>query len=385
MPWPVLRRAIELIADSNDPHPELVLYGGEPLMARELVERAVGLARTLEDRDRPLRIRLSTNGTLLDLDLVDLFDQNRVEVQLSFDGVSAAQNYRSPGTFEVLDRLLHVLKEKRPSFLRNRVRAAVTVSSAAVGYLASSVRYLSDLGVGEIGVTSLFSHDSGWTWESTETLDRELERIRSWCAWRLEETGQISFLPFRRYLDRSQEDPAKDGSICAVPGCSRLVVDVDGTLAPCLLVAPSITPPPPGPLAEALCRLDRGGVENPWHGPTVGRFETVCRSTGLFHGREHKYSLWGRCHDCVHRENCRPCPVATAWIPGNADPDRIPDHVCAFNRTLAAHRRRMPHTASGLELLRGEAPLPRALERLLARTSDRRDVALPGNRGDWPS
>ena len=157
--------------------------------------------------------------------------------------------------------------------------------------------------------------------------------------------------------------------ICTAPEGARLAVDVDGRLASCLLVAPSIAPAPPGPLAEDLALLTRGAIEDPWNEAILARFQTACRSTGLFHGREKKFSSWGRCLDCEFQDECRPCPVATAWIPGNADPDRIPDHLCAFNRTLAAHRLLMPPAATDLEKLRGEAPLPRALERLLARSS----------------
>ena len=368
MPWAVLRRAVELAAASTDPRPVLVLYGGEPLLARDLVERAVRLARELEDGRRPMSIRLSTNGTLLDLDLVDLLDAYRVEVQLSFDGVPAAQALRSPASFQVVDDLLRQLRVRRPSFLRDRVRAAVTVSSAAVGHLASSIRYLTAFGFGKVAVTPLYSHDPGWTEASTSTLDDQLDRIRRWCAWRLEETGQISFEPLVRRQEWVDPQPWGRDTVCVATDPSRLVVDVDGTLAPCLLAAPSIAPTPPSPLAEAVGRVVRGRVEDPWEEATVGRFEDTCRATGLFHGRDRKHSSWARCRDCEHHDACLPCPLATAWIPGNADPDRVPDHLCAFNRAIASHRSRMPTAATPLERIRGEAPLPRALERLLART-----------------
>lgn len=367
MPWVVLRRAVELVAASGDARPVLVLYGGEPLMARNLVERAVLLARKLEHADRPVSIRLPTNGTLLDLELVDFLDENKVEVQLSIDGIHAAQALRSPGSYSILDDLLHDLREHRPAFLRDRVRAAVTVSSAAVTHLSDSIEYLSGFGFGEVTMTPLFSDDPGWTDTCTETLDQELDIIRTRCAWRLQETGQISFLPLRRYRQGIQPHPGEGDTICTAPDGSRLTIDVDGSLAPCLLVAPSIAPDPPSPLAETLARLTRGAIEDPWNPTTLTGFQSDCRSTGLFHDREKKYASWGRCRDCEYRDDCRPCPVATAWIPGNTDPDRIPDHLCAFNRTLAAHRRRMPAAATDLEKLRGEAPLPRALQRLLDR------------------
>lgn len=77
--------------------------------------------------------------------------------------------------------------------------------------------------------------------------------------------------------------------------------------------------------------------------------------------RRDRYSSYGRCRDCEFVDECLVCPVASANIPGNTDPRRVPDSGCAFNRIVAACRRRFPPVASTEDLLKGNDPLPNAM------------------------
>ena len=49
---------------------------------------------------------------------------------------------------------------------------------------------------------------------------------------------------------------------------------------------------------------------------------------------------------------------ASVRLAGNADPDRVPDFVCAYNRTahLAERRKMMQQWADYLDTLRGTSP-----------------------------
>jgi len=369
MAWPVLRRATELTASSELRSTKLQFSGGEPLLARDLFIRALHLARRLEDSARPIDLRLMTNGLLLDDALIDVLDAFGVRVQLSFDGVEAAQGVRSPGSFRTLDQLVRRIREQRPRLVRERLRIAATVSSGTVAHLAESILYLVNLEVAEVSVTPVLHHDPGWTCQSTDLLDRELGTIRRWCAWSLEETGRLAFSPLRRHGNIDRPTKTADGPVCSVPACEHLTVDVDGRLAPCLLSARSYMPTPSSPLGRTLSNLNRGHIVDPWNLTTIARFVAAARKTGLFFGRQRLGEGGRPCGDCEYRDECRICPVSIAWIPKNSDPHRVPDHICAFNRTLAAHRKLMPEAPNGLDLLRGTAPVPRAVARLLGQTN----------------
>jgi len=368
MPWPVLRRAIDLLAESGHRQTILLLYGGEPLLAADLVRRGVEYARSRVGGPDRLTIRLPTNGLLLDDGVLAFLDRHRVHLQLSFDGVPDVQRLRSDAGVEVLPRLARTLRSRFPRLLRERARVAMTVSSATVERFAASVAFLLDLGFEDVAAGAIRTHDPRWTSDTTAELDRQLARIRRMCAPLVEEFGRVGFTPLARTRRSDPLHRDERADVCTVPGGERLFVDVDGRLAPCLMVAPSFAPSPPSPLAAALSECDRGDITQPWDPDVLDRFRQACRATGLFHDRRRKWSGLGQCADCEARHECLPCPVATAWIPGNADPHRVPDPLCAFTRLIAAHRARMPAVNTPYDVLMGTATPPRAVTRLIGRT-----------------
>jgi sulfatase maturation enzyme AslB (radical SAM superfamily) len=367
MRWPVLRRAVDLLTESGHRQTSLLLYGGEPLLAADLVRRGVEYARSRVGGPDRLTIRLPTNGLLLDDELLAFFDRHRVHLQLSFDGVPDVQRLRSEVSVEVLPRLAATLRSRFPGLLRERVRVAMTVSSATVGRFAASVASLIDLGFEDVAAGAVRTHDPGWTADTTAELDRQLARVRVLCTRRVEEVGRVGFTPLARTRTSDPRDRDERADVCAVPEGERLFVDVDGGLAPCLMLAPSFAPSSPSPLAAALSECDRGNLSRPWDDDVLERFRRCCRATGLFRDRDRKWSRLGQCSHCEARSECVPCPVATAWIPGNTEPYRVPDPVCAFTRLVAAHRARMPPLNTPYDVLMGTATPPRAVQRLIGR------------------
>ncbi|WP_018680875.1 FxsB family cyclophane-forming radical SAM/SPASM peptide maturase [Actinokineospora enzanensis] len=75
------------------PEVEVVLHGGEPLLVG--AERIGRCARLLRARVEPvarLRLRVQTNGTLLDRSMLEVFDRHGVRVGVSLDGTAAAHD-----------------------------------------------------------------------------------------------------------------------------------------------------------------------------------------------------------------------------------------------------------------------------------------------------
>jgi hypothetical protein len=60
------------------------------------------------------------------------------------------------------------------------------------------------------------------------------------------------------------------------------------------------------------------------------------------------------------------CPTSIGHIPGNTDPDRVPDNLCAYNLVSLAYKDRFPRQAGPLAFLSGRAPVPRFLRELRA-------------------
>ena len=97
------------------------------------------------------------------------------------------------------------------------------------------------------------------------------------------------------------------------------------------------------------------------------------RAAGIFHDKEEKHSSYGRCADCRHIATCGVCPASIGHIPGNTDPHRVPDLICAFNLVASKYRERFPRPPTVLEALSGRVraygPLGETQRRLRARLS----------------
>ncbi len=341
MPWPALRAAIDVLLAGDATEPELAFYGGEPLLELPLIRRALAY---LDDRAPPgvtPRLRLTTNGTLLDGRTVRLLALRRVLTFVSFDGVEAAQRLRGAGTFAGLDGLLLRLRRDYPGWLADDVTVAMTLSSANLDHLAASLRYLLERGVSSIQMSPLVTHDPGWSEASRETLDAQLGEAYAACREHFKRTGEMPFLPFRR--ERSARGRRRrEVPMCRIADGHAVLVDVDGEAVACALLARSWV----APVSELGRRAAEVARLGPVTGPDLPGRLAACRKAlaelRLFDHKERKRSPYAECSACGALHECRVCPLAIANQPGNDDPDAIPPLPCAFYSLAAKYKRRFP-------------------------------------------
>ena len=89
MSYEVGKKALDfLIANSGSRHNlEVDFFGGEPLMNFDVVKRLVAYARSVEkERGKHFRFTLTTNGVLIDDDVIDFANREMSNVVLSLDG-----------------------------------------------------------------------------------------------------------------------------------------------------------------------------------------------------------------------------------------------------------------------------------------------------------
>jgi len=89
MSFEVGKQALDfLIANSGDRHNlEVDFFGGEPLMNFDVVKQLVAYARSIEkEKGKNFRFTLTTNGLLIDDDVIDFANRECANVVLSLDG-----------------------------------------------------------------------------------------------------------------------------------------------------------------------------------------------------------------------------------------------------------------------------------------------------------
>lgn len=152
MPLDVAEKAIDFgLAHTTTGHLTLSFFGGEPLLEIEAMEAIVPYAeRRARETSHRLAFSISTNGTLLDERRLNLLRDHAFHVQVSMDGVPAAQNLTRP--YED-GRPSHddVAANLRQLVAENLLEQVVAViDPATVLCLRASYQYFAALGVREI-------------------------------------------------------------------------------------------------------------------------------------------------------------------------------------------------------------------------------------------
>lgn len=155
MPWEVARAGVDSLVDRRGRARELsvVFFGGEPLLAMDLIRRVAAHIRSREQQEGvSVELSLSTNGIGLDDEVIATLEEYRIGCQVSIDGPPAIHNANRPtpagdGSYERVIAGVRRLLAARPG----RVTARVTASHAAID-LPGVVDHLLSLGFSSVHV-----------------------------------------------------------------------------------------------------------------------------------------------------------------------------------------------------------------------------------------
>lgn len=338
MSWSTVERALDTVFSGPSSEFRIGFYGGEPLLAFDLVERTVEEAERRCPRGHRVRFHLTTNGLLLECRKAAFLAAHEVETQVSFDGSRTAQDLRAPGTYDRVRRRLRALRRTLPDYYSGLVKVAVTVTPEAVPTLAGAVDELTQSGVERIDLSPAMAGRGDWTTDDEAQLKRQLDRIYRAALRLYERTRRVPVLLFRRPPGRVV--PSESSEMCGLARPGTLTVDVDGEVNGCTILARSYqTLSAPG-MKRWLAPLRIGPLAAPDFEERVASFRSAVPRTPLFGEREKKHSAHGPCRECRLREECLICPAAIARA--GEDPHRVPDFLCAFSRISLSYRKRFP-------------------------------------------
>jgi MoaA/NifB/PqqE/SkfB family radical SAM enzyme len=293
----------------------LVLSGGEPLLAPDLVREAIA------HRTDP--IRLITNGTLLDAALLAELVAADIELQISCDGVSPAQDQRAPGTWAGLAGTLASLQRDAPTYLQRRVSLAMVITPTNVGLLSRSVAWALASRCAEVLIEPARGLADDWGEAACAQLSREMARVVALARGEQQRSGRapLPILRPRSALGRMSPDA------CDAASLRSLTVAADGQVQGCGFLAAAARRNGSDAMVRAAARLVLGHVDDPeldarWH-------DRVTTPAAPLYPRSRRTAPGRRCQDCLSLRQCLVCPAA------GPDPRRAPDAHCLFQRLLA--------------------------------------------------
>jgi sulfatase maturation enzyme AslB (radical SAM superfamily) len=363
MDWDTLRASADLLLQSRRRDVRLLFVGGEPLLEFPMIQRAVAYVEERRPPGLTVHYDLITNGTMVGEEQAAFLADHEFEVQLSFDGVPAAQDVRGKGTFATLDRLLDRLRIDHPVFFEKNLSVSITLIATTIRYLADSVEYFIGKRVPQIAVAAAVTHQADWRAERIAELDQQFARIFNVSRRHFRRTGEVPFLLFRRTHTPSVHDPQGLG-MCGVGRGETPAVDVDGQVHGCVMFAESYQVFPTAFLKTRLESMKMGDLRAPDFAARFAAYPKAAEAAQVFDNKQDKYSSYARCGECRFLSTCTVCPVSIGHQPGNTDPHRIPDFLCAYNLVSLKYRERFPRQPGPREILTGRAPVPALMAEL---------------------
>ena len=121
MSFEVGKRAFDFLIENSGTRRNLEVdfFGGEPMMNFDVVKQLVAYARSIEkEHNKNFRFTFTTNGVLLDEDVMDFLNKEMHNVVLSLDGRKEIndhfrKNYAGEGSYDIIVPHFQRLVEKR--------------------------------------------------------------------------------------------------------------------------------------------------------------------------------------------------------------------------------------------------------------------------------
>lgn len=238
MSYEVGKKALDfLVANSGSrTNLEVDFFGGEPLMNFEVVKQLVKYGRSLEEpNNKKFRFTLTTNGVLLDDDILEFANKEMSNLVLSLDGRKEVHDLMRPrrggqGSYDTVVPKFIKAAESRNQ-MNYYVRGTYTRNNLD---FANDVIHMADLGFEQISVEPVVADKSesyAIREEDIDTLIKQYDELTAEMIKRKKEGKPFNFFHFM--IDLSGGPcVAKRLSGCG-SGTEYLAVSPSGELYPC--------------------------------------------------------------------------------------------------------------------------------------------------------
>ena len=260
MTWDVAKKAIDFMLDNSADIDtvDISFYGGEPLLKKDLIKKCIEYAKEATD-GRKVTFSITTNGSLLDESVVELFLKNNGKITISLDGPREIQdrNRRTidgEGTFDLVFNTIKKLCSKYPGLYNimgfNMVIDPSIEVIPIINFLEDERELFDNVSV-SVSIVSddwikeplVYSEDfvENWRYGQFRYMLFLLDRIENGSDLKLFSGDFYQLMVFARDI-RKRKAPIRridhHAGPC-IPGNLRLFVDSEGSFFPCEKVSES--------------------------------------------------------------------------------------------------------------------------------------------------
>ncbi|MBR1442937.1 MAG: thioether cross-link-forming SCIFF peptide maturase, partial [Firmicutes bacterium] len=238
MSFEVAKKAIDLLikASGKRKNLEVDFFGGEPLMNFETVKKTVEYARSIEnEKGKNFRFTITTNGILLNDEILEYINENMHNVVLSIDGRKEINDKMRPaangkGSYDII-----LPKFKKVAESRNQtdyyVRGTFTKNNLD---FSEDVMHLADMGFKQISVEPVVTDEKeeyAITAEDIPVICREYEKLAKKIIEKREKGEGFNFFHFM--IDLTGGPCIYKRLVGCGSGTEYLAVTPEGDLYPC--------------------------------------------------------------------------------------------------------------------------------------------------------
>ncbi|WHE06829.1 radical SAM protein [Thermoanaerobacterium thermosaccharolyticum] len=229
MPKSIIDRSIEFIFENFNKYKDNIndylivrFHGGEPLIEFNLIRNVIKKINS-KKKDNNFKFAITTNGTILDNDII-LFLKNEIhDLTVSLDGNRRTQGIMRPfrdgsNSFEKVFKNAKILESKI-----GNIRIRMTYDSNTVYNLYDDIKFLIDEGFKYIVPVSN-NYDVNWDVDDIECLKITIIKLREYIKTKENQDIHISLLEKPQYINKEK---------CSM-GNKSINIYSNGDLYPCI-------------------------------------------------------------------------------------------------------------------------------------------------------
>lgn len=228
----IIEKSIDFMVRENFPGDrlDLLFLGGEPLLNKQGLIYAIEFIKKKYKKEQEMfRYSITTNGTLIDDTVIELFEKNNFAVSISIDG-DEYTNSLNRQSVHTRDMYGIVLRNLEQLMKRNiDLCARMTVTANNVKYLCNNVKYILRLGIRKIhiGIDML----SKWQEKDINEFDHQLNSLDKIYIEKTLENHEviIDIYDYKIPTFALHREPL----YCAAGTRNHLVIDYNGDIYPC--------------------------------------------------------------------------------------------------------------------------------------------------------
>lgn len=228
MSFVTAQRAIDLLLEHAYSNVCITLFGGEPLLEFELIKKIIPYAlERASINGISVTWAITTNGTIINAEMLQFFAQHRINLLLSIDGGQESHDrYRRTksgvGTWQQIVNVLPLMKQ-----YQGWLGARMTVSTEAVSSMRKDFKQLVELGINQF-IIAPAQGPGCWSKEQIDEYGRNLAVIHQ-DYHELKRDGTAIFI---EAFENDEDEPERKGWGCRA-GVTSIAVAPNGDISPC--------------------------------------------------------------------------------------------------------------------------------------------------------